>query len=113
MTNISGDGLKNHSSSSEKHSVIGAYNNQLYNYQPPSKHIKLVKKSNSHSDPASLVLLPCLQILKLFGTDNLTDAGFANLTELCGSNLKEIVILRTRVSKRALDLLRSRGINVL
>ena len=113
MTNITGDGLKKDDATSEKVSVLDGDSNQRKIYQPPSKHIKLTRKSNNHCDPATLVLLPCLQILKLFGTDNLTDTGFANLIELCGPNLKEIVLLRTRVSKHVLDLLRSRGINVL
>ena len=113
MTNITGDGLKKDDATSEKVSVLDGDSNQHKIYQPPSKHIKLTRKSNNHCDPATLVLLPCLQILKLFGTDNLTDTGFTNLIELCGSNLKEIVLLKTRVSKHVLDMLRSRGINVL
>jgi hypothetical protein len=58
-------------------------------------------------------LMPSLEILKLFGTNNLTDDGLLNLVSLCGSTLKEVDILNTQVSKKVLNQLRSRGINVL
>ena len=58
-------------------------------------------------------LMPSLEIIKLFGTNNLTDSGLLKLVEHCKDTLKEVDILRTQVSKQILNDLRARGINVL
>ena len=81
-------------------------NNLPSNIQPKSR-------TNQNISTEYTKMLPFIEVMKLYGTNNLTDNGLSKLVSLCGDTLKEVDILKTCVSKQVLDEMRTRGINVL
>ena len=78
---------------------------------PANIQKKYCKNQNISDDNSKL--LPVIEVMKLYGTNNLTDNGLTKLVSMCGGSLREVDILKTCVSKQVLDEMRTRGINVL